>query len=178
MQPGWIFGWPGIAFFQGAVQTCRELWLVQPSLELLVWQLCPWEVYHRIILKLFDFFAALLWELKCFWVCFVACPAAPSWCCWYLCHGTVTSRAFAWVTAELLKHLAPSPPHLEAGELRLCCYGQIQSMEQSLCLGFVFPAVCSQDLPCAPGLPVVLRGVCLPLGVWRGDSDRAPEQGD
>lgn len=85
MQPGWIFRWPGIAFSQGAVQTCRELWLVQPSLELLVWQLCPWEVYRRIILKLFDFFAALLWELSVFGFACSACSELVllvplSWC--------------------------------------------------------------------------------------------------
>lgn len=120
VQPGWIFGWPGVAFCQGAVQTCRELWLVQPSLELLVWQLCCWEVYHGIILKLFDFFAALLWELGVFgFVLWLVLPA-PSWWCWYLCHGAVTSQAFARVTAELFKHLPPPPPHLVAGELRLC----------------------------------------------------------
>lgn len=82
VQPGWIFGWPGVAFCQGAVQTCRELWLVQPSLELLVWQLCSWEVYHGIILKLFGFFAALLWELSVSgFVLWLVLPA-PSWCCW------------------------------------------------------------------------------------------------
>lgn len=40
-------------------------------------------------------------------------------------------------------------------------------MEQSLYLQFVFPAVCRQELPCAPDWPV--RGACLPLAVWSWD---------
>lgn len=140
----------GDSFSQGAVQTCRELWLVQPSLELLVWQLCPREVHHRIILELFDFFAALLWELGVFgFVLWLVLPA-PSWCCWSLCHGAVTSQDSAGVTTELLKHFLPSPPHLVAGELSLCRCGQIQTMEQSLCLEFVFSEFADKSFALCP----------------------------
>lgn len=159
-------------------EPCRpaELGLVQPSLELLVWQLCPWQVYHRIVLKLFDFFVALLWELGVFGVFLWLVLPAPSWCCWSLCHGAVTSQASAGVTAELLEHLSPSPPHLVAGELRLWCLVKYRPWSRASAWD-----VCSQQLA-DKACPVLQahRGAersCLPLGVWRWDSARAPQHG-
>lgn len=141
MQPGWILGWPGLAFSQGAVQTCREPCLVQPSLELLVWQLCPWEAHHRIILRLFDSSAALLWELSVFgFVLWLVLPA-PSWCCWCLCHGAVTTRAFARVTTELCRHLL-----LTWWQVSWGCVGVVR---HSLCLGFVFPQFADRSCLCS-----------------------------
>lgn len=164
MQPGWIFRWPGIAFSQGAVQTCRELWLVQPSLELLVWQLCPWEVYRRIILKLFDFFAALLWELSVFGFACSACSELVllvplSWCSDISGLCMIDNRA-----VQTFPALSSSPggryteavlvwsntDHGAEPLLGICVPRSLQMR----------PALCSR-LTCGA------KGACLPLVVWR-----------
>lgn len=107
VQPGWIFRWPGLL---SPGEQCEPAQLLCFCPQLLAWQLCPEDVYHKGILKLFDSSADLLvgtWVL--FGLCIVVVLSWP--CCWPLCPGAM---------AELGRHLLPFPAQLVTKELILC----------------------------------------------------------